>query len=208
MNNNRRNFWLTGAALCLLVFIGGHKIRDDRIIKNNISQQSENSDQIFSEHRPFSGLFGQVANAENEDKAMKNERATIRQLTQQWFEAWSPQENTFKAEKLRPLYAQGEDEITIVARVGNEIVSVQSWEEYRQTWEPLMERFDYWSIQPEGEIQIVVDGDRAVSTFTWFGRGRYKDGREITSSRHATHVWQKRLGRWVIVHEHLSVAEK
>lgn len=208
MNSNRRNFWLTGAALCLLVFIGGHKVRDGQIMRNDVVRQPGNLNQMFVENGSFPGLFGRVANAENENKVIKHERATIRKLIGQWFEAWSPRANKFDVEKLRPLYAQGKNKMTVLDRVGNEIVSAQSWEEYRQTWEPLMEQFDYWSIQPQGEIQVMVDGNRAVTTFSWIGRGRYKDGREITSSRHATHVWKKRLGRWVIVHEYLTVAEK
>jgi DNA-binding transcriptional regulator YbjK len=155
LNNNRRNFWLTGAALCLLVFIGGHKIRDGQIVQNNY-QKSTNSDQITEHHR-LAGLFGQVANAENENQVIKNERDQIRQLTQQWIEAQNQQE---------------------------------------------------WSIQPKGEIKVIVDGDRAVSTFSWIGQGQYQDEQKMTSSRHATHVWQKHLDSWVIVHEHLTVAEK
>lgn len=140
--------------------------------------------------------------------AAKNYEATIRQLTEQWIKGWSPGAEKFDTEKLRPLFAQGDGELLVFDDIGDRVAVLHSWDEYRQTWEPFMQEFAYWAIQPEGEIQVLVDGEIAVTTFIWVGKGRYKDGREITPRQHATHVWRKRAGRWVIVHEHLTVGSK
>lgn len=137
--------------------------------------------------------------------AAKGDEATIRQLTEQWFQGWSPGAEKFESEKLRSLFAQGEGELLVFDDIGAQVAILHSWDEYCRTWEPFMEEFAYWAIQPAGEIQVLVDQNLAVTTFTWVGKGRYKDGREIAPKEHATHVWKKQSGRWVIVHEHLTV---
>ncbi|WP_407895763.1 hypothetical protein [Scytonema sp. NUACC26] len=34
------------------------------------------------------------------------------------------------------------------------MVILHSWDDYRRTWQPFMQEFAYWAIQPEGEIQV------------------------------------------------------
>lgn len=133
------------------------------------------------------------------------EEATIRQLTEQWFKNWSPQDKKFEIEKLQPLFAQGEGELLVFDDISTQVVILHSWDDYRRTWEPFMQEFAYWAIRPEGEIQVIVEGNLAVTTFTLVAQGRYFDGREITPKQHATHVWRKQADRWVIIHEHLTV---
>ena len=128
----------------------------------------------------------------------------ICQLTQQWIEGWSPGAEPFDTTKLQFLYAQGKNAILVYDDIGEEVAVIRSWDEYAQTWQPFMEQFAYWSIQPEGDIEVMIGEDMAVSNFVWVGEARYQDGREITPKQYATLVWQKQDGNWVIVHEHLT----
>ena len=134
-------------------------------------------------------------------------KATIEKLTKQWIDGWSPGAEPFNTSKLQPLYAQGDDAILVYDDIGEEVAVIRSWNEYAQRWQPFMEQFAYWSIQPEGEIEITAASeDMAVSNFVWVGEVRYRDGREITPKQYATLVWQKQDDNWVIVHEHLTAA--
>lgn len=130
----------------------------------------------------------------------------IRQLIQQWFEAWSPGAETFDANQLQPLYAQGKNAILVYDDIGEEVAVIRSWNKYAQTWQPFMKQFAYWSIQPEGNIEVAIGEDMAVSNFVYVGEARYQDGREITPKQYATFVWEKQNGKWVIIREHLTSA--
>lgn len=130
----------------------------------------------------------------------------IRQLTQQWIAGWSPGAEPLNPDELQPLYAQGENAILVYDDIGDEVAVIRSWNEYVRTWQPFMEQFAYWKIQPEGDIEVKATEDMAMSNFAWVGEGRYRDGREVTPKQYATLVWQKQNGNWVIVHEHLTAA--
>ena len=133
--------------------------------------------------------------------------ATIKQLTLSWIEGWSPGAEPFDTSKLQPLYAQGEGAILVYDDIGEEVAVIRSWNDYARRWQPFMQQFAYWSIEPEGEIEITAASENmAVSNFVWVGEARYQDGREITPKQYATLVWQKQDGNWVIVHEHLTAA--
>ena len=133
--------------------------------------------------------------------------AAIEQLTSDWIDGWSPGAETFDTSKLQPLYAQGDGAILVYDDIGEEVAVIRSWEEYAGRWQPFMEQFAYWSIAPEGEIEVTATENMAVSNFVWVGEARYQDGREITPKQYATLVWQKQNGNWVIVREHLTAAK-
>ena len=131
----------------------------------------------------------------------------IRQLTENWIDGWSPGERSFDASELQSLYAQGEDAILVYDDIGEEVAVIRSWDAYESRWQPFMQQFAYWSIQPEGEIEVTATENMAVSNFVWVGQARYQDGREITPKQYATLVWQNQNGNWVIIREHLTAAQ-
>ena len=134
-------------------------------------------------------------------------KAAIEQLTLDWIDGWSPGAKPFDTSALQPLYAQGENALLVYDDIGEEVAVIRSWDEYAQTWQPFMEQFAYWSIQPEGEIEITAASeDMVVSNFVYIGEARDRDGKKITPKQYATLVWQKQDGNWVIVHEHLTSA--
>ena len=132
------------------------------------------------------------------------DEAEIRQLTAQWFAAWSPGAERIDWEAMSTLFMQEPGALLVFDDAGDSMVVLESWTEYRATWEPFMEQFSEWQIAPEGEIRVIVDGDLATTVFTLAGGGRDQAGKAIQFRQWGTHVWQRIDNRWVIVHEHLT----
>ncbi len=135
------------------------------------------------------------------------DEATIHQLTEEWFEGWSPREAQFTGEQLRPLYAQGDGEILVFDNINGSVVVIRSFRDYLNTWVPMMQGFSYWAIEPEGNIAVTVSGDLAVSTFTGLGTASLHNGEQFQMRQYGTLIWRCRAGTWQIVHEHLTVGD-
>ncbi|MEM6612174.1 MAG: nuclear transport factor 2 family protein [Cyanobacteria bacterium P01_C01_bin.72] len=131
--------------------------------------------------------------------------AKIRELTEQWRKIWSPENRPFTGEGFENIFAVGENEILVFDNFDNSVVVLHSLTEYLDTWIPVMQNFGYWSIQLEDNLQISVDGDLAVTTFSWIGGGKTKDGQEVKARQYGTHTWKRLNGEWRLVHEHLTV---
>ena len=131
--------------------------------------------------------------------------AKIRELTEQWRKIWSPKDRPFTGKGFENIFAVGENEIQVFDNFDNSVVVLHSLTEYLDTWIPVMQNFGYWSIQLEDNLQISVDGDLAVTTFSWIGGGKTKDGQEVKARQYGTHTWKRLNDEWRLVHEHLTV---
>lgn len=131
--------------------------------------------------------------------------AKIRELTEQWRKIWSPKDLPFTGKGFENIFAVGENEIQVFDNFDNSVVVLHSLTEYLDTWIPVMQNFGYWSIQLEDNLQISVDGDLAVTTFSWIGGGKTKDEQEVKARQYGTHTWKRLNGEWRLVHEHLTV---
>ncbi|MEB3356133.1 MAG: nuclear transport factor 2 family protein [Synechococcales bacterium] len=136
--------------------------------------------------------------------AQTPDEAQIRQLTAQWFAAWSPGRASIDWDKMGQLFAQVPGELSVFDDAGGSVVVLNSWSEYRATWEPFMEQLSEWQIEPEGEIQVMLDGDLATTTFTLVGGGTNQAGDSISFRQYGTHIWRRMGDRWALVHEHLT----
>lgn len=134
-----------------------------------------------------------------------NDELQIRELTKKWFEAWSPKSEPFTGKGFDQVFATQPNQILVFDNVKGSVVVLRSLKEYIDTWVPFMQTFSYWEISPEGDIEITVDGNLAVSTFTWVSDGRFEDGNVATIRQHCTHVWRRISSQWRLVHEHLTV---
>ena len=129
----------------------------------------------------------------------------IRQLTKKWADVWSPKDKTFTGEGFEKIFATGENEILVFDNFGDSVVVLRSLQEYLNTWVPVMQNFSYWEIEIEDNLEISVDGDLAVTTFSWVGGGKSKDGEDVKVRQYATHTWKRLNHEWRLVHEHLTV---
>lgn len=133
------------------------------------------------------------------------DEAKIRELTEQWRTIWSPKDKPFTGEGFENIFAVGENEILVFDNFDNGVVVLHSLQEYLDTWIPVMENFSYWEIQLEDNLTISIDGDLAVTTFSWVGDGKTKDGQEVKARQYGTHTWKRLNDEWRLVHEHLTV---
>lgn len=134
-----------------------------------------------------------------------NDELQIRELTKKWFEIWSPKSEPFTGDGFEQVFATGENEILVFDNVQGGVVILRSLKDYINTWVPFMQAFSYWEIKPEGNIEVTISGDLAVSTFTWICNSCSKDGKELRIRQHGTHVWRRISNYWRLVHEHLTV---
>ena len=86
------------------------------------------------------------------------------------------------------------------------MVVLQSLQEYLDTWVPVMANFVYWSVALEDHFQISIEGDMAITTFSFAGGGQNKDSEDVTLKQYCTHMWKRLNGEWRLVHEHLTSA--
>ena len=134
----------------------------------------------------------------------KNE---IRRLTEEWINIWSPQNKSSTGKGFEEIFATGKNEILVFDNFQDEVVVLNSLEEYIDTWKPLMEGFSYQNVDLEDNWSISIDGDLAVTTFSWVGGGKTKDGKEVKARQYSTHTWKRLNGEWRLVHEHLTGGE-
>ncbi|WP_019507068.1 nuclear transport factor 2 family protein [Pleurocapsa sp. PCC 7319] len=133
------------------------------------------------------------------------DKAKICELTEQWRSLWSPQDKTFTGKGFENLFATEENEILVFDNFDDGVVVLHSLQKYLDTWIPVMENFSYWEIKLEDNLSISIEGNLAVSTFSWIGAGRTKDGQEVKARQYGTHTWKRLDGEWRLVHEHLTV---
>ena len=138
-------------------------------------------------------------------RTVKDE-AQIRELTKKWFAVWSVKDKPFTGQGFEEVFATGKNEILVFDNFKGGVVTLTSLKDYITTWVPVMQSsFSYWEIKPEGAVNVTIDGDLAVSTFTWVSNGRFKDGKAARIRQHATHMWRRMNGQWRLVHEHLTI---
>jgi ketosteroid isomerase-like protein len=133
----------------------------------------------------------------------QSDRIQIEQLTQQWVNLWSPKDKPFTGVGFDRIFAK--DKILVFDNFDNSVVVLHSLQEYLDTWVPVMQQFVDWEIAIEDNLEIAIDGDLAVTTFSFSGGGRSKDGQDYELRQHGTHMWKRIDRQWRLVHEHLTV---
>jgi ketosteroid isomerase-like protein len=126
----------------------------------------------------------------------------IRQLTEEWRTVWSPKDKPFTGKGFENIFA---NEILVFDNFDDGVVVLHSLEEYLDTWIPVIQNFSYWEIQLEDNLNISISGDLAVTTFSWVGGGKTKDGGEVKARQYVTHTWKRLNNEWRLVHEHLTI---
>jgi ketosteroid isomerase-like protein len=133
------------------------------------------------------------------------DRQQIEQLTQQWINLWSPKDQPFTGEGFEQVFATEENEILVFDNFDGSVVVLRSLQAYLDTWVPVMQQFSFWEIAIEDNLEILLDGDVATSTFSFTGGGWSKDGTEYKIRQYGTHIWKRIDRHWRLVHEHLTL---
>lgn len=129
----------------------------------------------------------------------------IRDRVKQWEAAWNVGSEKFSMERFGNLYVQDESLLAYDLTSPQTPSIIRGYDQFVQVWEPFMQAFSPWHVQVNDDVVIRVSNEIAVATFTWKVWGTVKaDGQQIAADLHATLVFEKRDGKWQIVHEHIS----
>ncbi|BAY48217.1 hypothetical protein SAMD00079811_58380 [Scytonema sp. HK-05] len=110
-----------------------------------------------------------------------NDEAEIRNLTRKWFDIWSQKEKPFTGVGLEEVFDPRSGEILVYDNFDGDVIIIRSVQEYIDTWIPIMQqRLSYHEIKPEGEIDIQVDGNMALSTFIWVSKSKLRNGADVS----------------------------
>ena len=119
-------------------------------------------------------------------------------LIQRYYDAW----NTLDAEKAGEFYAKDAD------LVFYDIAPFEyhGWTEYKAgVKKTFFEKMTSGKLTPNHDLRVARRGDVAWTTVTFHLSAVLKAGGTMEIEARHTAIWVKRGGRWLIVHEHLSV---
>lgn len=81
----------------------------------------------------------------------------------------------------------------------------KGWAEYKADVKKSLESFKDLKFTLGDDLAVTRAGKVAWVTFTWKADAHLKDGKELHLEGRATEVLQKQKGKWIIVHEHVSL---
>lgn len=146
---------------------------------------------LFSGVLFLSVLLGGSAQAADSETAAI--RATIEKVYQNWG-ALNPDAND-------ALYSPQAD----VAWFDISPMRYTGWAEYKAGTKKLFEGFKDLTFTIGDDLVVTRAGKVAWVTLTWKGVAHLKDGKEMVLEGRATEILQKQKGKWIIVHEHVSL---
>lgn len=131
--------------------------------------------------------------------------AEVRTQVERWFDVWDTGTEPIDWERFRPLFMPGENAILVVDDFGGGVTTIRSYDEYVETWAPVMrDGFRSWSIRPAGEIEVRTGRDLAVANFVLEAAGTTSEGERVTPRQRGTLTFARDSeGVWRIVQEQL-----
>ncbi|MBI3698680.1 MAG: nuclear transport factor 2 family protein [Acidobacteria bacterium] len=123
--------------------------------------------------------------------------AEFKALIDRYYKSWS----TMNADNAAPLYAKESDLVFYDAAP----LKYTGWEEYKVgVKKNLFDHMASGSIAPKDDLKVARRGKLAWTTVTGHFSANMKDGKTIETDTRHTAIWEKRGGKWLIVHEHFS----
>jgi ketosteroid isomerase-like protein len=121
----------------------------------------------------------------------------FRDLIRQYYEAW----NSANVNNPAPLYAKESDLVFYDFAP----LKYTGWEEYKQgVQKNLFDNMASGTLTPKDDLKINRRGNIAWTTVTGHFSAKMKDGKSMETDFRHTAIWEKRGGKWLIVHEHFS----
>jgi len=123
--------------------------------------------------------------------------AEFKSLSDRYFAAWS----SLNADNAAPLYAKDAD------LVFYDIAPLKytGWAEYDKGVRGVLGGFESLKLTPNNDLKVTRRGNIVWTTVTFHLSAKPKGGggQMEMDGRH-TAIWEKRTGKWLIVHEHFS----
>ena len=119
-------------------------------------------------------------------------------LIKRYYSAW----NTLNPDNVSFLYAQDADLVFF------DIAPLKysgGWPEYRDNFKKnVAPGFSSLVLTPNNDVKVTQRGNLALTTLTFHLSAKQKDGTALEFDCRHTIVWEKRGGKWLIIHEHVS----
>jgi ketosteroid isomerase-like protein len=81
----------------------------------------------------------------------------------------------------------------------------QGYHGFQDRWEPIMQASTHAKTLVDDNLQVTTDGQMGLTTFTFQTEFTDREaGGKYAEHAHASMVWEKQAGHWVIIHEHVS----
>jgi|SRR5947209_9236667 len=123
--------------------------------------------------------------------------AEFKRMLDEFYAAWS----TLNAENAARFYARDADLVFF------DIAPLQyhGWAEYANGFKQVAQSFSSIKLTSNNDAKVTRRGNVAWTTATFHVTGAQKNGQAIDLTCRHTLIWERRGGRWLIVHEHVSV---
>jgi ketosteroid isomerase-like protein len=144
--------------------------------------------------------FGSIQSAQ----ATPNDSELLKQGIVQWSQGWSTGDDLFTMNRVDDRYGRT-DRFLEFDTLSPASTVTQSYQSFQDLWEPTMQASTNAKTQLDDNIRVTTDGKMGLTTFTF--QTEYTDrksGKKYAEHAHASMIWEKQDGRWVIIHEHVS----
>jgi ketosteroid isomerase-like protein len=144
--------------------------------------------------------FGSMQSAQ----ATPTDSELLKQGVIQWSQGWSAGDAIFTMNRVDNLYDHS-DRFLEFDTLSPASTVTQSYQGFQDLWEPTMQASTKAKTQLDNNVQVTTDGKMGLTTFTF--QTEYTDrksSKKYAEHAHASMIWEKQDGRWVIIHEHVS----
>jgi ketosteroid isomerase-like protein len=132
-----------------------------------------------------------------------DEYAEFKQLVAEYCEAWSTQNGKLNFDKPAQFYAKDAD--LIFYDPLPPLNGYNSWYDLKTNLPWYDGRFSSMEFKPNNDLRVWHHGNIAWTTFTFHISAKPKIGKTKELDGRETAIWEKRDGRWMNVHENLSL---
>jgi ketosteroid isomerase-like protein len=137
-------------------------------------------------------------------QAVPNDVDLLKQGVTAWEKGWSSGDNLFSMTRVDSLYDHSDQflEFDTLSPAGT---ITQSYQSFKDLWEPTMQASTKAKTMIDNNVKVTTNGNMGLTTFTF--RTEFTDrktGTKYDEHAHASMVWEKQHGQWIIIHEHVS----
>ena len=123
--------------------------------------------------------------------------AEFKAMIAQYYEAWS----TLNPDVAAKYYAKDADLVFYDVAP----LKYNAWKEYRAgVIKAFTETMSSGKLTPKDDLKVTARGNIVWTTVTFHLSAKPKAGGELEFDGRHTAIWEKRGGKWLIVHEHVS----
>jgi len=131
-------------------------------------------------------------------QAAKRGDAEFKALIDRYYQAWS----SANPENAAPLYAKDADLVFYDLAP----LKYTGWAEYKVgVQKAFFDHMETGKLTPKDDLRVTRKGNVAWTTVTGHLSAKMKNGQALEADFRHTAIWEKSGGKWVIVHEHVSV---